>query len=320
MTPPAGEGMTARLRTLAAGMLAELAVPATGATGRRHAALAQLARIEPVDLARLAEAHADALAIMAEAGCAPVPASTYGVWAASGPNASLHVDADRTLLTGLKPFCSGLQIVDRALVTALDSSDRQILVDVALRDGPTISTQLDHWASPALRDTNTGQVQFDGHPFTPDRVIGDPGFYLDRPGFWHGAMGPAACWAGGALGLVDAAEKLTGSDPHRLSHLGSMRSAAWTMQAVLRQAGDEIDRHPTDGVAAQYRARAARHMIERLCTGVLDHFSRSLGPRPFVSDAAVAKRYADVHLYLRQDHAERDLEHLGTLPPPPSHL
>jgi hypothetical protein len=97
MTPPAGEGMTARLRTLAAGMLAELAVPATGATGQRHAALAQLARIEPVDLARLAEAHADALAIMAEAGCAPVPASTYGVWAASGPNADT-VDGAQTIL------------------------------------------------------------------------------------------------------------------------------------------------------------------------------------------------------------------------------
>ena len=35
--------------------------------------------------------------------------------------------------------------------------------------------------------------------------MGTPGWYVERNGFWHGAVGPAACWAGRAAGLVDAA-------------------------------------------------------------------------------------------------------------------
>jgi hypothetical protein len=34
--------------------------------------------------------------------------------------------------------------------------------------------------------------------------VGEPGWYLDRVGFWHGVW-PAACWAGGAIGLADQA-------------------------------------------------------------------------------------------------------------------
>jgi hypothetical protein len=40
---------------------------------------------------------------------------------------------------------------------------------------------------------------------TPQAVpVGRPGSYLNRPGFWHGTAGVAACWLGGARS-VDAA-------------------------------------------------------------------------------------------------------------------
>lgn len=314
MTTTDEQAVRGRLRTVAVERLADLVVPGGGHTAERHAALTELARTCPVDVARLAEAHADALAILAEAGCDPVGESLYGVWASSSAGAGVRVDLDPPTLTGTKPFCSGLRIVDRALITAEDPQGRQLLVDIDVTAAPSLEMTCEGWASPALQDTNTGMVHFDRHPVIPDRVIGGPGFYVDRPGFWHGAMGPAACWAGGAIGLVDRAEDVTGTNPHRLAHLGAMRSAVWTMRAVLAQAGDEIDRNPADSVAAEYRARSARHMIERLCSAVLDRFGQSLGPRPFVGDAAVPQRYADVHLYLRQHHGERDLQHLGELP------
>ena len=39
-------------------------------------------------------------------------------------------------------------------------------------------------------------------------MVGGLHWYLNRPGFWHGAINPAACWAGGALSLIESALKL----------------------------------------------------------------------------------------------------------------
>ena len=64
---------------------ADLPLPGRGRTRARWAALADLAE-EDLSLARLAEGHADALAILAELGQAPPPAgSRWGVWAAQPP-------------------------------------------------------------------------------------------------------------------------------------------------------------------------------------------------------------------------------------------
>ena len=38
--------------------------------------------------------------------------------------------------------------------------------------------------------------------------MGADGAYLDRPGFWHGGAGIAACWHGGAVALAQFARGL----------------------------------------------------------------------------------------------------------------
>jgi hypothetical protein len=40
---------------------------------------------------------------------------------------------------------------------------------------------------------------------------------------------------------------------------------------------------------------------------------RAYGPHPLAFDPDISRRYAEVELYIRQSHAERDLESLGTL-------
>ncbi len=171
----------------------------------------------------------------------------------------------------------------------------------------------DNWATSALADASTGSITFHDHPTGTADIVGSPGWYLDRVGFWHGSCGPAACWAGAAAGLIDAAEELIDDNAHRRAHLGALRSHLWSLEAVLQQAGAEIDRHPADVDAAQHRARALRHHIERVVADVLDRFGRALGPRPFAFDRDLNQRWLDTHLYTRQDHAERDLEALGRL-------
>lgn len=288
---------------LASGRL-DLPHPGGGATASRHRALSEIARTQPIGVARLVEAHCDAVSILHEAGDAPVDGSLYGVWASAG---TASLDPDGSSVTGTKPFCSGLGIVDRALVTVNDPAGNAVLIDVDLEPRRSLALDTGGWSTVALSDTATGDVHLDHHPICADRIVGAPGWYLDRVGFWHGACGPAACWAGGTLGIVDAARGLGAADPHRRAQLGALEAAAWALSALLDAAGDEIDVEPHDRVAAERRARALRQVIERMCTDALDRFSRAFGPRPFTTDAALAARFSDVHLYLRQHHGEREL-------------
>ncbi len=278
----------------------DLGDPGAGQTAERLAWLMGVSRRNDISVGRLAEAHVDAVSILHEAGRAPVPGSTYGVWASSSPDEPRIVDGR---LRGVKRFCSGVGLVDRALVT-VTTGDDDVLVDV---DVATITHEPGAWTSTALVDTATGDAVFDGQRVDPADVVGTTRWYLERPGFWHGACGPAACWAGGAVGLVDAATRLLDDDPHRSAHIGALVAAQWALTALLDQAGDEIDRDPHDAGDAELRARSLRHVVERTCSDVADRFSRAFGPRPFVSDAAVAQRFADLHLYMRQHHAEREL-------------
>jgi hypothetical protein len=83
------EDVAQALRALVSSAALELPFPGSGhgQTQARFEALAEIATVD-LSLARLAEGHADARAILAEAGRAPVPNEhSYGVWAAEPPDA-----------------------------------------------------------------------------------------------------------------------------------------------------------------------------------------------------------------------------------------
>ena len=52
-------------------------------------------------------------------------------------------------------------------------------------------------------------------------------------------------------------------------------------------------------------------MAEAAALTVLDRTGRALGPAPFATDPRYAWAAADLPVYLRQSHAERDLAQLG---------
>ena len=58
-------------------------------------------------------------------------------------------------------------------------------------------------------------------------------------------------------------------------------------------------------------ALATRAVVETAAQSVLEHAGRALGARPFCMDARFAAMAADLPVFLRQSHAERDLEALG---------
>ena len=286
-----------------------LPLPAEGKTALRHRRLLEFGR-EDLSLARLAEAHWDAVAILAEAGRLPQPHALYGVWASEVPGTSLAYDPSQEVLNGTKTFCSGGQLLDRALITA--GGAEPWLLDVDLREhSKSIRFDDSAWKTTAFAETHTSAVTFNAVHASRKDAVGDQGWYLRRPGFWHGACGPAACWAGGAVGLIDYAGQQSRRDPHTLAHLGAMQANAWALHAYLEKAGDEIDAQPAGGELARIRALTLRHLVEQACTDTLRRLPRAYGPRPLAMDASISRRYQELDLYLRQSHAERDLEALG---------
>lgn len=294
----------------------ELPQPGSGATSARHRRLFEVARRD-VAVARLAEAHADAVAILGEAGRRPRPGCAYGVWAADDPSATLEltaVDGDGWRLDGDKAFCTGAGIVARALAT-VRTTRGVVLADLDVHR-PSVAFDTSAWIATAFAETRTARATFRDHRLEPGDIIGPPGWYVDRVGFWHGACGPAACWAGGAAGLVDwmfEANAGRSAEPHRDAHAGALATLRWRMLSLLDAAGREIDEAPADRPAAHARALMVRHDVERAATEVIDRVGRAMGPRPLAFDAPVATRIAEVQLYVRQSHAERDLEQLGRL-------
>ncbi len=288
-----------------------LPLPGGGQTVRRWQALAAVAA-ENLALVKVFEGHTDALAILAElGGPAAPPGSTWATWAAEPPAARLRLisDGNEVRLDGRKAWCSGARFVSHAVLTAWNEADQQCLAMVRL-DQPGVTVTTEGWHAVGMGQVPSGDVLFDS---VPAASLGKPGDYTGRPGFWQGGAGIAACWYGGAIPFAIALrERLAASiDPHGAAHLGSVDVALRATRAALREAADWIDAHPFED--AQVVTLRARGTVEAAVDEVLRHASRALGAGPLCRDPQLAQRFADLPVFLRQSHAERDLAALGGL-------
>lgn len=286
---------------------ATLPRPGGGRTAERLAGLAALGA-EDLSLARLAEGHADAVAILAEAGAAPVPGAVYGVWAAAGGGdvAATPAGGDEVALTGTKPFCSGAGWVDRALVTA-----GELLVEVDVRR-PEAAAVPGTWPAVGMAGSDSRAVALDGARGT---VVARGGWYTSRPGFWHGGVGVAAVWAGGARGLLDATAAALGpsTGDAEWAALGAAVAHVEAATALLDRAAAAIDAAPHDADAGRRVALATRQGVHHAATATLAATAAAGGARPLCLDGTNARRAADLHVYLAQHHPGRDAARLGRL-------
>lgn len=303
-------------RWLEAGDL-DLPQPGSGQTAKRWSKLAALTENDLV-AGRLAEAHADAVSILAELeGPTPEPGQLWGVWAAESSESIVTVsgDSDPVLLHGTKAWCSGAGLCTHALITARLADNKRGLLAVDLSQ-PQVTPLTQSWRNAGMRDSDTRSVQFSGAAGIP---VGRPGEYLDRPGFWHGAMGVAACWLGGARAVAAplyrtvADELARGSaDVHMHAHLGAVDAALAAAEATLVSAAWYVDAEPT-GERAELIARRVRAVVEHAVDEAITRTGRALGAKPLALDGRHAQRVADLSIYVRQSHAEHDLAALGRL-------
>lgn len=294
-----------------------------GATVRRWELLASLAA-EDVAAARVVEAHLDALAILAEATETSVfdaadavalgvsDISTWGVFAAEASGVAVLASEQPGggwQLSGVKPWCSLAEVLTHALVTAHTPSGRRLFV-VALQDGSVVSTG-QRWVARGLQQVPSTAVEFVDTPAAP---LGPDQWYLQRPGFAWGGAGVAACWFGGAVGVARHLLAAGGAKtPDQIAdlHLGAVDVVLTGIRSMLSAAARQIDDGRAAGEAGATMALRVRSAAAEGAEEVLRRSAHALGPAPLALEERQARRVADLQMYVRQHHAERDLAALG---------
>lgn len=307
---------------------------------RRWQLLSALGRTDLV-VARLIEGHLDAVAILDEAGRPAVPGALYGVWASASGGTGLTVshgrrdsggfrqnrqesrpDVTAGVLSGLMRFCSGAQLLDRALTTCRDENGELQLLDIGVC-GPELRPVPGSW--PALGMDASASLDVEVHDLAVDAaaVVGPPGFYLERGGLHLGGMGVAAVWLGGLQGLLDATLRVLGDrspDDHAMAHLGAVTVAVESGAATLVSAAERLRGGPADPVTKlsalplgelARMALICRSAVEAAVEVGTRRLPRVVGPVALGRDADYAHRLADLEVFVRQHHGERDLARLG---------
>lgn len=282
-------------------------MPPAGSIRDVWEALATLAA-DDLAVARAIEPHWDAASILEQAG-RPLGDGAWGVFAAEGGNDPLVAapNGRAWVLSGTKPWCSLADRLDAALVTAATADGSRRLFAVDLRQ-TGVRPEEGSWVARGLAEIPSGAVRFDAVSAEP---IGEPGWYLSRPGFAWGGIGVAACWFGGAVGIARTIHSaaVAKPNPYLLMHLGAVDQLIHDSRRALAEAAAIID-SGADAVPHVLALRV-RATVARACEEVIWRAGHALGPAPLALDPAHAKRVADLQLYVRQHHAERDLASLG---------
>jgi hypothetical protein len=334
------------MKRLASQGLDRLPRPGSGATLLRWQALAAVARHD-LALAKLYEGHTDALAILDELGVAQGrQEAIWGVWAAESPKGRAWLrsagrsgadslsNSARHRLDGDKFWCSGAAAVTHGLLTAwVDGESQSQLVSIDMNQ-PGIRVDASAWHAVGMAGSTSVDLHFEGAVAQP---VGRLGHYLNRPGFWHGGAGIAACWFGGAQAIADALHRSAVEDinheqgakqeteqgakpvikPVTKQRSNDFKRAACgkvdlelrATAAMLREVAAWIDEQPL--ADAQAQALRARLAAEGCARRVLDEAGRAVGATPFCRDARFARAAADLPVFIRQSHAERDFAALG---------
>ncbi len=289
----------------------ELPYPGGGRTSRLWEALATLGSVD-LQLARAVEPHVDAVTIRHEAGLSTPARTTWGVFAAEQPG--LRLEARRRdgawTLHGTKPWCSLASELSHALVTAWVDDERRGLFSVQLAH-ESVDRAPGSWVARGLSGVVSSPVHFEGTEATP---VGAPGWYLARDGFAYGGIGVAAVWYGATVAIgrrVSAAAHTRPPDQIGLMHLGAIDTALATARNALATAARAVDGGRARGPEGSFLALRTRQAVFDAAETVLRRADHALGPGPLVTEEEHAARVADLHLYLRQHHGERDLATLG---------
>jgi hypothetical protein len=205
-------------------------------------------------------------------------------------------------------------MLDRALVTA-SSDEGYLLFDINVAEQVT-AVDNDSWPAVGMADSQSETLEFGGPVIAESAQVGPAEFYVQRPGFWFGAAGVAACWFGGAVGLLNGSMQWMQDEPNEsvLVDLGAAVSDLEAMRYALQAAARDFDKDPNDRrQQAKFRALVTRRVVHDAAQSVLSRVASAGGARPLCHDAQQARRAADLYVYLSQHHGNADAKELGAM-------
>ena len=277
--------------------------------------------VTDIPLGRLVEGHVDALRILGQAGVEPRRGARYGVWASrsAGTGVAAVVEGADLRLNGTIRFASGAGILDRALVPVWLDPETHLLVDLAV-DGLPVDRS--HWHTSAMRVSHSHTVNVADLVVDTDAVIGEPGFYLDRPGFLPGGVGVAAVWAGGLSRVLDVAvamlagRRVTEAQDARLGRARLQLIAALT---AVRAAGDSPRRavvrgapQPTTATVIADVVTESRAVVAHAVMAALAEVRLLAGPAGLAFDTDLGHALDDLGLYAAQLNVDAEATRVGT--------
>lgn len=302
-----------------------------GHTPQLWQTLANLAALD-IAMARALEPHLDALDILNQAGllhradwlaqrpgtAGPENETTrkrpdtllWGVYAAHGPALEARAEGGGWVLQGRKDWCSLAEVLDYALISVRTAGgDRLFAVDLRHRG---VRPAEQRWAGYGLAEIDSSGLDLAG---VPAIAVGEPNWYLDRPGFAWGGIGVAACWLGGAAGIHREAIRVAQRrepDQLALASLGESERLLRGCWALLRSTGTDIDAgRLQDRDRAWQTALTIRGNVAEVAHRVAALSRQLVGPAGLAFDVSLAKKFADLSLYLAQHKGSRDDASIG---------
>jgi alkylation response protein AidB-like acyl-CoA dehydrogenase len=214
-------------------------------------------------------------------------------------------------LRGVKTFCSGAGVVQRAIVVARTPAGGpplSVWVDVSDRDHVEIDPTW--YRAHGLSASASHRVIFHDAPVIAR--IGGPGAIAAQPWFGRDALRTAASWAGIAeTAARTALEYLAGrGERTALEALAAGRiiTSQQTIGVWLDRAAAAMDAAEDDIDSTALHARAA---IASACRDLLDEAARACGSHPFAHGGALDRAKRDLDLFLLQHRLDPKLARHG---------
>ena len=266
-----------------------------------------------IPLSRLAEGHIDALRILTQARSRAAPDALYGVWASRSQRTGIRaqpVTGRGLRLDGTLRFASGAGLLDRALVPVWLDDRTHLLVDLAVDELPMDASV---WCTSAMAASRSYELRLEGVLVAVTAQVGPPNFYLDRPGFFPGGVGVAACWAGGGARLMDLlCHRLTKPGQPQQLRIGRIRTDLAAAVAVVRAAGLSLDGlDPASDTNWHQLATEVRSAVADAVRRIVAETRLAAGPAGMALDEALSHAVLDLELYALQQNSDADAALLG---------
>lgn len=275
-------------------------------SGNWRLGFALLSRLGAANLSvgRLVEGHVNAARLIALYGTLDQrrlylqKERLLGVWGADGadPLTIARTVPDGAILHGSKSFCSGLKLVDTAIVTAPAPSGPQLFL-IAANDPERQYPA--SWQVSGMRATASGDYSMDD---LRAEMLGKPGDQLIEPHFEGGVWRYLALHAGALRAIADEATcHLRGRHATDLqkARLVQLSIAAGTAELWARHAARAAEEDPADRTAP-IAVLLSREAVERACQNGIALAERLFGTMSFRSGTRIDLMRRDLAFFLRQ--------------------